>query len=254
MASHLSSELTAPVIVLAMPQLGENIGKVARVMHNFELTDLRLAAPRDGWPNPKAVSAASGAEAVLNRAYVFNALGDALADLQVVYATSSRSRDMVKLVITPQRAMEELRDYAAQGVRSGIVFGGERSGLSNDDVVQVNRLVRIPVNPDFSSLNLAQAVCLMAYEWHRATIDRPTPTLNVKGSRLANGAELSKLFEHLEAELAKAGFLFPPERRPAMLRGIRNIFMRAELTEREVRTLRGIVNALSCGRRRRHDK
>ncbi len=238
----------APVIILATPQLGENIGKAARVMHNFGLGELRLAAPRDGWPNTKAVSAAAGADVVLGHARVFETLRDALADLHTVYATSSRPRDMVKLVTTPKCAMEEIRDKITRGLRCGVVFGGERSGLSNEEVVQVHRIIRIPVNPAFTSLNLAQAVGLISYEWHRSTVDQPPTTLDVKGSRTANGAELSQLFEHLEEELDNSGFLFPPEKRPTMVRNIRNFFMRAELTEQEVRTLRGIVTALSHGR------
>lgn len=244
----------APVIILAIPQLGENIGKAARAMHNFGLTELRLAAPRDGWPNAKAVSAASGADIVLERAQVFETLSEALADLDLVYATSSRPRDMIKVVTTPERAMMELADGATVGRRCGVVFGGERSGLANNDVIQVHRLIRIPVNPEFASLNLAQAVGLIAYEWHRATVDRPLPNLDVKGSRAANGSEMAQLFEHLEGELDDAGFLFPPEKRPAMVRNIRNLFMRADLTEQEVRTLRGIITALAHGRPRRVKK
>jgi len=238
-------------VVLVVPQLGENIGTAARAMLNFGLTDLRLIAPRDGWPSEKAVAASSGADAILAAAVVTPRLADALADLTHVYATSARERGMVKPVLTPAAAAADMRARAARGEKTGILFGGERAGLINDDVALAHDLVRVPVNPAFASLNLAQTVLVMAYEWFKAGDETPARQLDLGPTRPANGEELLGLFLHLEAELDETGFLYPPEKRSAMVRNLRNMLERAELTEQDVRTLRGVIVALAEGRKRR---
>jgi tRNA/rRNA methyltransferase len=314
-----------PAIVLVEPQLGENIGMVARAMLNCGLNELRLVNPREPWPNPKAQAAASGADPVLAGARLFAATEDAIADLAHVYATTARSRDMVKPVLTPRRAGAELRAQAARGERTGILFGKEAKGLHNDDVALAEAIVAAPLNPAFSSLNLGMAVLLVAYEWLVAEADpaqgalpigkdtRPATgaelsglfgkeakglhnddvalaeaivaaplnpafsSLNLgmavllvayewlvaeadpaqgalpigKDTRPATGAELSGLFGHLEGELDACGFLRVAEKRPVMVRNLRNIFVRASLTEQEVRTLRGVIACLVSGPRRK---
>lgn len=235
-----------PVIILVRPQLGENIGAAARAMANFGLGQMRIVAPRDGWPNDKAVAAASGAEYIFDDAQLFDTAAQAVADLNLVLATSARRRDMVKPVETPVSAVALAHAALGEGGRVGIMFGPERTGLSSDEVVVADALVQVPTHPGFTSINLAQAVLLVAYEWFRlagqATI---APHLPMAGTRPANKAELTGLFEHLESELDAAGFLLPPEKRPAMVRNLRNLFHRRELTEQDVRTLRGVVAALA---------
>ncbi len=237
-----------PAVILVVPQLGENIGTAARAMLNFGLTDLRLVAPRDGWPNARAVAAASGAEEVIQGARLFDEVGAAVADLHTVFATTARRRQMVKPVLTPEEAARRLRADHAQDLKTGLLFGGERAGLDNDAISLAHAIVQVPVNPAFASLNLAQAVLLMAYEWFRSTDETPAARLDLHGSRPASGQEMADLFAHLEAELDEAGFLFPPEKRPAMVRNIRAMLTRAGFSEQEVRTLRGIIKALSHGR------
>lgn len=235
----------APVVILVEPQLGENIGTAARAMLNFGLTDLRLVRPRDGWPAPKARSAASGADAVIDGVRVFSHTAEALADLDLVLATTARSRDMVKTVLSPAAAAGALRDRVAAGGRTGLMFGPERTGLHNDDMALADAVVTVPLNPGFSSLNLAQAVLLMGYEWFKAADRTPPRETIMLGTRPATKAELQGLFDHLERELDDTGFLLPVEKRPAMVRNIRNLFQRAGMTEQEVRTFRGIIAALT---------
>ena len=240
-----------PAVILVVPQMGENIGTAARAMLNFGLHDLRLVAPRDGWPNPKAVAAASGADEVLAAARLCDTEEEATGDLNAVYATTARLRDMIKPVLTPAAAAEDMRARHQRGETTGILFGGERAGLSNDDAVLAHALVRVPVNPAFASLNLAQAVLLMGYEWFRAGDTTPGTVLDLGVTRPASASELHGLFDHLESELDAAGFLYPPEKRPAMVRNLRTMLLRAGLTEQDVRTLRGVVTALARGRPRR---
>lgn len=248
-SSAASGDGGAPAIVLIGSQLGENIGAAARAMLNCGLTELRLVAPRDGWPNEKAVAAASGAAMVLDGARLFDTAADAVADLNIVYATTARRRDMLKTVLTPRRAAAEMRSAAGPGARAGIVFGPERKGLHNDDVTLADKIIEVPLNPAFSSLNLAQAVLIVAYEWRMAGDATPAAFLPHGHTRPASKQELLHLFEHLERELDEVGFLHPPEKRPSMVRNLRNIFQRAELREQEVRTLRGVIADLSNKRR-----
>ncbi len=251
-----------PVVILVEPQLGENIGAAARAMLNCGLLELRLVQPRDGWPNEKAVASASGANIVLDRVAIFDTTAAAVADLNMVYATTARRRDMLKEVVTPRRAAQEFLAGEARGERIGLLFGAERKGLENNDVTLADKILEAPLNPGFSSLNLAQAVLLVAWEWRMARLEvapETVPETFIPGTEEAGGdvpaasrEDLIRLYEHLEGELDEAGFLLPVHKRPSMVRNLRNIFHRARLTEPEVRTLRGVVVALSRMRRRRH--
>jgi tRNA/rRNA methyltransferase len=234
----------APIVILVEPQLGENIGAAARAMMNFGLMRMRIVRPRDGWPNPQALNTSSGAEAVLEAAEIFDATEDAIADLRHVYAATARVRDMVKPVLAPREAALRMRHSGTAGEASGILFGRERSGLDNDDVALAEALMIVPANPAHSSINLAQAVLLLAYEWFQAGAPETLGEVTRKGASPATAEELQHLFDHLEGELDACGFLQPPEKRPRMVRNIRNIFSRAGLTDQEVRTLRGIISGL----------
>lgn len=232
----------APAVVLVQPTLGENIGAAARAMMNFGLSDLRLVRPKGDWPNHKAVNTASGAERVLERARLFDTTAEAVADLHHLYATTARRRDMEKPVLSPRTLAAAL--HRAQG-RAGILFGREAKGLHNDDVALAEAIVMVPVSAEHRSLNLAQAVLLVGYEWFQEGGGGAPAARRRRTGRPASRGELVGLFEHLERELDACGFLFPLEKRPRMVRNIRNMFARAGLSEREVRTLRGIVSDLS---------
>ena len=234
-----------PAVILVAPQLGENIGTAARAMLNFGLTDLRIVRPRDGWPNERARAAASGADIVIDNVQLFDRTADAVAGLDYVVATTARARDMVKPIFTPETAAARMREAFAGGGRAGLLFGPERTGLENDDLALADALMMVPVNPAFASLNLAQCVLLMSYEWHKAGDTTVAERIEYQQTRPANKEELLGFFEHLEGELDRFGFLKPPEKRPSMVRNLRNMFQRAGLTEQEVRTLRGVVAALT---------
>ena len=242
-------ETTAPAVILVDPQLGENIGMVARAMLNCGLGDLRLVRPRDGWPSDKAVAAAAGADVVVERARLFPTTADAVADLNRVYAATARARGMVKPVVTPRQAAAEMHELAAGGGRTGILLGPEAKGLKNDDVALADTIVMVPLNPAFMSLNLAMAALLVGYEWYQAADGTAPRTLAMNATRPASRDELIGLFEHLERELDACGFLHVSEKRPIMVRNLRNMLHRAELTEQEVRTLRGVIAGLVSGRR-----
>lgn len=236
----------SPAIVLVRPQLGQNIGMCARAMLNCGLSDLRLVAPRDGWPNRDAQAAASGADAVIEAARVFDGVESATADLTQVYASTARPRDMVKPVATPRRAAGEMRAAVAAGGRPGVLFGGERSGLDNDAVTLAGTILEVPLNPAFNSLNLAQAVLLVGYEWWLAGDETPGRRNAATGAaeHAATEAELVNFYGRLEGALDEGGFFSVPEKRGIVVRNIRNIFARAGLTTGEVDTLHGIVSAL----------
>ena len=237
-----------PAVILVAAQLGENIGKAARAMWNFGLKDLRLVNPRDGWPNARALAAASGADEVIEQARLYDSVEEAISDLNCIYAASARDRHVVKPVVTPAEAAGRLRRDIAGGLRAGILFGGERAGLDNEAVVLSQTLIRVPVNPAFASLNLAQAVLLVAYEWYQVGDSTPPVAIDLHGTRPASGQEMQGLFSQLEEELEASGFLYPPEKQPAMVRNIRTMLQRAGFTEQDVRTLRGMIKALSQGR------
>lgn len=240
-----------PAVILMEPQLGENIGTTARAMYNFGLADLRLVAPRDGWPNARAVAAASGATVILDRAEIFADIRGALGDLTRIYATTARPRELNKPVLTPAEAAAEIAELARRGTKTGLLFGGERAGLTNDQLSLADRIISIPVNPAFASLNLAQAVLLTAYEWSRTFVVPETPENPVEGPLApAKKERIYALFDHLEAELDRTGFLYPPEKAPAMIRNIRSLLLRADLTDQDVRTLRGMIKSLTQPRAR----
>ncbi len=228
-----------PVIVLVRPQLGENIGKAARAMLNFGLTELRLVAPRDGWPNPQAGPAASGADSVIAAAQVFPTLAEAVADCSHVYATTVRKRGVIKPVVTPEQAAAAIH---AAPERSAILFGPERAGLETDDVAVARTIVTVPINPAFGSLNLAQAVMVVAYEWSKGrALSQPTVT-DIAPPALQ--AELDGLYNHLDAMLTASGFYFPPDKVPTVKRAIRTILTKPGWNAHEVRTLRGVLTAI----------
>jgi len=239
-----------PVVVLVGAQLGENVGTAVRAMWNCGLAELRLVHPRAGWLNEKTVAASSGAGAILEKARVYSSTAEAVADLRHVFATTARPRDMEKPAVTPRVAAQAMRAAESRGERIGILFGPERAGLTNDDVTLAETIVEVPLNPAFASLNLAQAVLLLGYEWFQAGLDAdraPPPTPSQGDAAPATQKALLDLFTHLEAELDACGFLRVAEKRPGMVRNIRNIFTRAGLTDREVSTLRGIVTGLTRG-------
>lgn len=229
----------APVIVLVRPQLGENIGKAARAMLNFGLAEMRLVTPRDGWPNPAAGPAAAGADMVLARARVYGSTAEAVADCAQVYATTVRKRGVTKPVVTPEQAA---RAIAAQEGRSAILFGPERSGLETDDVALARAILTVPVNPEFGSLNLAQAVILCAYEWSRhRTLPLPTEEELLPP---AAQAELDGLIAHFERLLEPKGYFLPPSRTSATRRTLRGMLTKPGWNHLEVRTLRGVLSSL----------
>jgi len=236
----------APIIVLVRPQLGQNIGKAARAMLNFGLTEMRLVAPRDGWPNPDAGPAASGADVVLERAKVFETVQDAIADCSLVYASTVRRRDLVVPVVTPQQMAD---DIAASGDRIAILFGPERSGLETEDVALASKIVTVPINPDFGSLNLAQAVILLAYEWSKKSELAVPPSKELEAPALHR--ELEGLIGQLEEELEAKGYFHPPSRTQATKNTIRPIFTKTGWSSREVKAIRGIIRALVSPSRHR---
>jgi tRNA/rRNA methyltransferase len=239
----------SPVVILVRPQLAENIGTAARAMANGGLFHLRLVAPRDGWPAERAWRASSGADAILDAATIHASVAEAVADLHHVFATCPRPRHIIKPVLTARGAAAELRAVAARGLRAGVLFGPERAGLDNDDMAAADALVRYPLNPAFMSLNLAQAVLVVAYEWWLAGDETLPRALMTNETRVATKAELENFLGHLTAELDACGFLRNAPKRPGMLRNIRHLFQRGEVTEQELRTLHGIVTELARGRR-----
>lgn len=239
-----------PVILLVRPQLGENVGTTARAMLNFGLTELRLIEPKCGWPNVKALNAASGATEILNRLQVFESVASGTADLHRLYATTARPRDLPKRAIEPTRAIDEIRLEMAGGRRVGILFGPERTGLSNDDLLLAEAVVTVPLNPAFSSLNLAQAVLLIAYEWFKAAAEAAPPAPSSEDpARPATKGEIEALFQHLLAELDRVNFFRAPDRRVSLVRTLKLILERAHLREPDVHLLHGIVKSLARGRR-----
>lgn len=236
-----------PCIILNEPQLAQNIGAVARVMANFGLSDLRLVRPRDGWPQEKAWPSASGADWPLNDARVFDSVEAAIADLKLVYATTARPRETQLPILTPREAAANL--VASGDLPTGLLMGAERAGLETADIALCQAIVTIPIDPRFRSLNLAQAVAINGYEWWTATSAGAPPAFR-EGPGPADQAAMLGLYEHLEGELDNAGFFHPPAKRPSMVRNLRVVLARSGLSDQEVRTLRGVVTALSKGRGR----
>jgi tRNA/rRNA methyltransferase len=231
--------MAKPVVILVRPQLGENIGMAARAMGNFGLDELRLVAPRDGWPNPAAGPAAAGAAKVIARAKVFSSVGEAIADLNRVFAATVRSRDMPKPVVDAKKAAKAIIGNG----KAGILFGPERAGLSNEDVVLADTVLTIPVSPALGSLNLALAVGVVGYEWFLASGQKTKPA---KASEpAAPKADLFSLFKHLEGELEERGYYHPEARRASLKRALRNLLQGAHMTRQQVQTLRGVIRALA---------
>jgi tRNA/rRNA methyltransferase len=234
----------APIIILVRPQLGENIGKSARAMLNFGLTEMRIVAPRDGWPNPAAGPAASGADIVLEKAEVFDTLADAVADISHVYATTVRKRGVTKPVLTPADAANEI---IAAPSRSAILFGAERSGLETDEVAFARSIITVPINPEFGSLNLAQAVILCAYEWskHQTLASPPKVDLDPPAPQEELDGMIAQMFDLLETR----NYFFPPDRATATRQTLRNLLTKPAWNSLEIRTLRGVLSAMTKGNR-----
>lgn len=247
-ATHMDDK--QPVIILLRPQLSENIGMVARAMLNMGLTQLRLVAPKQGWPNDAAIKPSSGALPDAVHVTVFNHVKDAIADLNKIWATTARPRQMSIEVQSPDIAINEIKSEIHNGQNIGIMFGREATGMNNDEIVLADKIVTAPLNPAFSSLNLAQAVLLIAWEWRKQnTKDEAENLARYAQGEAASKQELNHLFEHLETELDWVGFFKTPEKKPIMARNLRNIFERSQLSSQEVRTLRGMIAGLT----RRHE-
>ena len=241
-----------PVIILVHPQLGENIGMCARAMLNCGVTEMRIVAPRDGWPSESAQAASAGATQVIDGAKIFSTTAEAIADLQFILATTIRTRDMVKKAYTPEGATVEIRSRTLDGgQKCGILFGPERSGLENIDIARADGILSIPLNPEFSSLNLSQAVLLVCYSWHIAWLEK-TPALSLpplEGNMApAPKAAVENLLQHFEAELDRNRFFRSPDMKPTTLRNIHNMFTRMEMTVQDVNTLHGIICSLTGNR------
>jgi len=242
-----------PVIILVHSQMGQNIGAAARAMLNCGLSEMRLVAPRDGWPNGKAVAMSAGASSIIDNAQVFDTTEEAIADLHFVMATTARSRDMIKPVYTPQGAAIECVNRSQDNQRCGILYGPERSGLENDDVARANALLHVPLNPNFSSLNLAQAVLLTSYSWysHATGTDVSEKELQTGDTQPATQDKLENMLNHLEEELAAGGFFTSESRKPSTMRNIKNMFGRLEPTEQDIQTMHGIIRALAGTRQQK---
>jgi len=234
-----------PAIILVEPQLGENIGMVARAMANFGLSELRLVNPRDGWPSDKARAAASRADHVIDGVVLYGDLASALADLNFVYATTARERDGFKQVRGPVEAGRALRSRSRAGERTGIMFGRERFGLYNEEVALADEIVTFPINPEFASLNIAQAVLLMSYEWMKSGLENETDTAFASPDvRPAEKRHIHGLLDHLEAALDARGYFRPAAKKPKMLDNMRAVLTRPGFAEAEIKVLRGIVSSL----------
>jgi len=242
-------EMAGPVVILVEPQLGENIGAAARVMANFGLSRLRLVAPRQAWPNPKASMMAAGADRVLDAAELFDSVAAALADCAFVLATTARAHDQAKPVIGPEAAARELAPRVAAGETVAVMFGRERIGLLNEEVALADRIVTFPINPAFASLNLAQAVAVMGYEWFKLAANGTLPFVMPRKSGSAPKEQLDAFFAGVEQELERVEFFRPAEKRETMLINLRNIFTRMQPTQQDIQTLHGVITAIAQGRK-----
>ncbi|WP_338827930.1 TrmJ/YjtD family RNA methyltransferase [Bradyrhizobium sp. 27S5] len=242
-------DLAGPVVILVEPQLGENIGMAARAMGNFALTRMRIVNPRDGWPNVAAQRAAAGADHIIGSVELFDTVEQAIADLTLVFATTARAHDQAKPVVGPEGAAGEIVGHVASGGGAGILFGRERSGLTNEEVALANRIITFPVNPGFASLNLAQAVLLMGYEWFKLSTAGALPFAMPERSEPASQHQMQAFFDNLVTELDKVEFLRPAEKRDTMLVNLRNIFTRMDPTKQDMHTLHGVVMAIAEGRK-----
>lgn len=242
-------DLDGPAIILVEPQLGENIGMAARAMGNFALSHLRIVNPRDGWPNISAQRAAAGADHILEQVELFPTVDAAIADLHLLFATTARAHDQAKPVVGPHEAAREISAHISGGGRAGILFGRERWGLTNEEVARANRIITFAVNPGFASLNLAQAVLLMGYEWFKLSTEGALPFAMPERSERASQHQMEAFFENLVRELDRVEFLRPAEKRDTMLVNLRNIFFRMEPTKQDMHTLHGVIMAIAEGRK-----
>ena len=247
--SKAGFEIEGPIVILVEPQLGENIGMAARAMGNFALGRLRLVNPRDGWPSLSAQRAAAGADHILERVELFHSVEQAVADLDLLFATTARAHDQAKPVMAPEAAATEMKQHIAGGGQVGILFGRERWGLTNEEVARANRIITFPVNPGFASLNLAQAVLLMGYEWFKLATEGAIPFAAPERSPRASQHQMDSFFENLVRELDRVEFLRPVEKRDTMLVNLRNIFFRMEPTKQDMHTLHGVIMAIAEGRK-----
>ena len=236
-----------PYFVLVRPQMGENIGASARAMWNFGLEQMRVVAPRDGWPSTRAVAMASGAGRLLDAAQHFDAVSQAVGDTSFVFATTARGRGLTKPILAPEEAMRQAAEKIAQGQKVAVLFGPERAGLENEDIAGANALISVPVNPDFPSLNLAQCVLLMAYEWRRAQGQVELARMELAKTQWAEAIEVEKLAQHYEERLEDAGFCFPEAKAPGMKVNLRNMWSRFSLTRADVQMLHGVLRQLVRG-------
>ena len=233
-----------PAFVLVRPQMGENIGAAARAMWNFGLDRMRIVAPRDGWPNPRAVAMASGAGRLLDEAQLVETTAEGVADCAYVFATTARARGLTKPVFSPERAMALAAEKIAGGQNVAVLFGPERAGLENDDIARANAIINVPVNPEFASLNLAQCVLLTAYEWQRAAGEVLHERMDMAKSDWAEQIEIEKLAEHYEERLGEAGFFFPDHKAESMKVNLRNLWSRMPLTRADVQMLHGVLRQM----------
>ncbi|MBF9050517.1 TrmJ/YjtD family RNA methyltransferase [Roseobacter sp. HKCCD9010] len=245
--------MTQPVFILVRPQMGENIGAAARAMWNFGLDQMRVVGPRDGWPNERAVALASGAGRLLDQAGLCQSVPEAIRDCTYVFATTARARGLTKPIVTPERAMEQARAIQAEGGKVGVLFGPERAGLENEDIVLANATISVPVNPEFPSLNLAQCVLLTAYEWRRQGVDVAPEVMEMAGTEFASGLELEKLGDHFEERLGEAGFFFPETKAEGMKVNLRNLWGRLPLTRADVQIFHGVMRQMVRWAEKRRD-
>ena len=236
-----------PYFVLVRPQMGENIGASARAMWNFGLEKMRVVAPRDGWPSTRAVAMASGAGRLLDAAQHFDGVSEAVGDTSFVFATTARGRGLTKPILAPEEAMRQVAEKIAQGQKVAVLFGPERAGLENEDIAGANALISVPVNPDFPSLNLAQCVLLMAYEWRRAQGQVELARMELAKTQWAEAIEVEKLAQHYEERLEDSGFFFPEAKAPGMKVNLRNMWSRFSLTRADVQMLHGVLRQLVRG-------
>lgn len=236
-----------PYFVLVRPQMGENIGASARALWNFGLEQMRVVAPRDGWPSTRAVAMASGAGRLLDAAQHFDGVSEAVGDTSFVFATTARGRGLTKPILAPEEAMRQAAEKIAQGQKVAVLFGPERAGLENEDIAGANALISVPVNPDFPSLNLAQCVLLMAYEWRRAQGQVELARMELAKTQWAEAIEVEKLAQHYEERLEDAGFFFPEAKAPGMKVNLRNMWSRFSLTRADVQMLHGVLRQLVRG-------
>lgn len=236
--------MTQPVFVLTRPQMGENIGAAARAMLNFELDQMRIVDPRDGWPNSRAVAMASGAGRVLDQAQIFDDFPGAIADRHFVMATTARARGLTKPVLAPEEAMRLAAEKISDGQRVAVVFGPERAGLENEDIARANAIINVPVNADYASLNLAQSVLLLGYEWIRQKGGYDLARTDLAKTHWADTIEVTKLGDHYEAQLEEAGFFFPEEKAAGMKVNLRNLWSRMPMTQADIQVFHGIMRQM----------